>query len=53
MSEGEASQRLAKQKAQGQFYRVMVNLPVIIREKELIERKHTIEVFKRKNNNNK
>lgn len=42
----------AQKKIQGSYYRVMVNLPVIIKEKELIDRKKTIEVFKKSNTSN-
>ncbi|KAL4460043.1 hypothetical protein ABPG74_003569 [Tetrahymena malaccensis] len=37
-----------KKKLQGVSYRVMVNLPVIIKDKEIIDRKLTIDIFKRK-----
>lgn len=40
-------------KANGSYFRVMVNLPVIIKEKDLVDRKNTIDVFKKKSTANK
>jgi len=51
-SSSEAAIKPVPKKLHGSYYRVMVNLPVIIKEKELVERKHTIDVFKKKTSSN-